>query len=163
MSFSLHAVFLGSSAFAVLLLVARCAVFLVVLRFVACGAFACGAFAFGAGGDSREGDNFFLPAVRPRLGDASRLLVCPACLRVPTLGIVCDNRMMGAERRGLFDAQKRSTGVVAVRCVAKLSVVVVHIMVVGRWSSSSERVEQSPKTKISHFPSTGWLVKMQRV
>ena len=76
MSFALPAVFLGSSAFAVLLLLAAVscfAVFLVVLRFVACGA-----FAFGAGGDLREGDNFFLP-VRPRLGgDASRLLVCPA-------------------------------------------------------------------------------------
>ena len=73
MSFSLHAVFLGSSAFAVLLLVARCAVFLVVLRFVACGAFA----AFGAGGDLGEGDDFFLPVRRPRHGDASSLLACP--------------------------------------------------------------------------------------
>ena len=71
--------FLGSSAFALLLLVAvsRFAVFLVVLRFVACGAFACGAFAFGAGGDLGEGDDFFLP-VRPGLGDASSLLACPA-------------------------------------------------------------------------------------
>jgi len=70
---------------------------------------------------------------------------------------------MGAERSNIFDAQKRSTGFVAVRGVAKLSVVVAHFMVVGRWSSSSERVEQSPKTKISHFTSTGWLVKIQRV
>ena len=131
--------------------------FLVVLRFVACGA-----FAFGAGGDLGEGDDFFLP-VRPRLGDASRLLVCPAWLRVPTLGIVCDNWMMGAERSDSFDAQKRWTGFVAVRGVAKLGVVVAHFMVVGRWSSSSECAEQSPKTKISHFTSTGWLVKIQRV
>ena len=74
MSFAVPAVFLASSAFAVLLLVtvSRFAVFLVVLRFVACGA-----FAFGAGGNLGEGDDFFLP-VRPRLGDASTLLACPA-------------------------------------------------------------------------------------
>ena len=48
-----------------------CGVFGVAL--VARGAFA----AFRAGGDLGEGDNFFLP-VRPHLGDASRLLVCPA-------------------------------------------------------------------------------------
>ena len=74
MSFAVPAFFLASSAFAVLLLVAvsRFAVFLVVLRFVACGAFA----AFGAGGDLGEGDDFFLP-VRPHLGDASSLLACP--------------------------------------------------------------------------------------
>ena len=56
-----------------LLAVSRFAVFLVVLHFVACGAFA----AFGAGGNLGEGDDFFLP-VRPRLGDASWLLACPA-------------------------------------------------------------------------------------
>ena len=48
------------------------AVFL-VLRFFASGAFA----AFGAGDDLGVGDDFFLP-VRPRLGDASSLLACPA-------------------------------------------------------------------------------------
>ena len=84
-------------------------------------------------------------------------------MRVPTLGIVCDNRMMGAERSDSFDAQKRSIGFVAVRGVGKLGVVVANFMVVGRWSSSSECVEQLPKTKISHFTSTGWLVKIQRV
>ena len=74
-SFPVAAVFWGSSAFAVFLLAVLCfAVFLVVLRFVACGAFDV---AFGAGGDLGAGDDFFLP-VRPRLGDASSLLACPA-------------------------------------------------------------------------------------
>ena len=78
-------------------------------------------------------------------------------MRVPTLGIVCDNRMMGAERSDIFDAQKRSTGFVAVRGVAKLSVVVAHFMVVGRWCSSSERVEQSPKQRsVTSHQQDGW-------
>ena len=65
--------------------------------------------------------------------------------------------MMGAERSDSLDAQKRSTGLVAVRCLAKMGVVVAHFMVVGRWCSSSESVEQSPKQRsVTSHQQDGW-------
>ena len=65
--------------------------------------------------------------------------------------------MMGAEWSNSLDAQKRSTGLVAVRSVAKMGVVVAHFMVVGRWCSSSESVEQSPKQRsVTSHQQDGW-------
>ena len=65
--------------------------------------------------------------------------------------------MMSAERSDSLDAQKRSTGLVAMRCLAKMGVVVAHFMVVGRWCSSSESVEQSPKQRsVTSHRQDGW-------
>ena len=58
---------------------------------------------------------------------------------------------MGAERSNSLDAQKRSTGLVAVHGVAKMGVVVAHFMVVGRWCSTSERGKPSPKLNSSQL------------
>ena len=65
--------------------------------------------------------------------------------------------MMGAERSDSLDAQKRSTGLVAVHGVAKMGVVDAHFMVVGRRFSSRECVEQSPKQRsVTSHQQDGW-------
>ena len=65
--------------------------------------------------------------------------------------------MMGAERSDSLDVQKRSAGLVGVRCLAEMGVVVAHFMVVGRWGSSSESVEQSPKQRsVTSHQQDGW-------
>ena len=58
---------------------------------------------------------------------------------------------MGTERRDSVDAQKRSTGLVAVRGVAKMGVVVAHFMVVGRWCSSNALSNRQNKDQSLHI------------